>query len=397
MIEVNEYRQRRNDVLTKLDGAIGLVLAGDGAPPLSGVWKPDSSFAYLTGITDEPGAAVLFDGKNPDPKRRCVLFLKPRNPEMEAWDGYRDPLTAALRARTGFDAVLRTTLLPRTLTNSARLRKRVACLHSFAVYDAPVSPDLATFRKVTERIPGIATEDQTDLLPRMRSIKSPAELALMRKAADATATGYAKARSAIKPGVTEREVQRALENAWAEAGGTGVAYNPIVGSGVRSTVLHYNANTGALADGDLLLIDAACSVGGYCADVTRTYPVSGRFTPRQREIYGLVLRALRAATAAVAPGVPMNEVDEAARVVFREAGLEDYFIHGIGHQLGLDVHDATPDGPLQPGMVITVEPGIYLPDEKIGIRLEDDLLVTASGRENLTSAIAIEPSDVERA
>jgi len=391
MIDTTEFQQRRNNVLAALDGAIGLVLAGDGAPPLSGMWKPESHFAYLTGLHDEPGAAVLFDGRNPDPKRRCILFLKPRNPEAEAWDGYRDPLTALLRQRTGFEAVQRTTLLPRTLTTSTRQRKRLACLHAFSVYEAPVSPDLTIFRKVTERVPGVSTEDHTDLIPRLRSIKSPNEIALMRKAGQATAAGYAKARTIVRPGATERNVQRALENGWAEAGATGIAYNPIVGSGLRSTVLHYNANTGELAAGDLLLIDAACSVEGYCADVTRTWPVSGKFTPRQQEVYGVVLRALRAATQAVGPGVWMNEVDEAARAIIRAAGFEDFFIHGIGHQLGLEVHDSTPDGPLRPGMVLTIEPGIYIPAENIGIRLEDDVLVTATGHENLTAAIPMEP------
>ena len=391
MIETGEFRQRRTDVLNRLDGAVGLVFAGDGSPPLSGLWKPDSHFAYLTGLTDEPGAAVLFDGNNPDPKRRCALFLKPRNPELEAWEGYRDALSGALRDRTGFDSVQRTTLLARTLTTAARQRKRLACLHSFAVYDAPVSPDLAAFRKVLERVPGVVVEDHSETLPRLRSIKSPAEIRLIRSAVAATAAGFSKARALVRPGVAERDVQRALESGWAESGATGVAYNPIVGSGLRSTVLHYNANSGTLAIGDLLLVDAACSVGGYCADVTRTWPVSGSLSPRQREVYTVVLRALRAATAAVGPGVWLNEVDEAARAVIRDAGMEDAFIHGIGHQLGLDVHDATPDGPLQPGMVITVEPGVYLPDEKIGIRLEDDLLVTASGRENLTAAIEFEP------
>jgi len=397
MITKDEFHQRRQLCLTKLDGAVGLVLAGDGAPPLSGHWKPDAHFAYLTGITDEPGAAVLFDPKNPDPSRRCILFLKPRNPETEAWDGYRDPLTAALRARTGFDAVLRTTLLPRFVSAAARQRKRLACLHPLAVYEAPVSPDYAIFKKVAERTPGLAIEDQTDLIPRLRSLKSPAEVDLLKQAVRATAAGYARVRAEIRPGVAERHIQRTLENAWAEAGGTGIGYNPIVGSGLRSTVLHYNANSGSLAEGDMLLIDAACSVHGYCADVTRTFPVSGRFTPRQREIYALVLRALRAATAAVRAGVFVHEVDEAARAVFREAGLEDFYIHGIGHQLGLEVHDATPDGPLQAGMVITVEPGLYLPEERIGVRLEDDILVTNTGSENLTASIAIELADIEAA
>jgi Xaa-Pro aminopeptidase len=382
---------RRDAVLRRLKGAAGVVLAGEGSPPLLGRWRPDFHFLYLTGLANEPGAAVLFDPTHENPDRRCVLILKPLDPETDRWDGYRDPIGSGLRGRTGFGTVQRSRWLPHLLTAAARRGKRLACLHPFAVYPAPVSPDLALFRQIAERVPGVAIEDRTGLLPSMRAVKSPAELALMRRAAAATADGFAAALRMIRPGVNEGAVAEALETAF-RAGGDGAAYNSIVGSGMNGTVLHYMDNSGPARAGDLLVIDAGASYAGYAADVTRTVPVSGRFTPEQREAYDLVLRAQAAAIKAARPGATLSDVDAAARAVIDKAGQGDAFIHGTGHPLGIEVHDVTPDGPLRAGMVITVEPGVYFPDRKMGVRIEDDILITPSGPKNLTAAI---PKTVE--
>ncbi|MBL9031597.1 MAG: aminopeptidase P family protein [Phycisphaerae bacterium] len=384
---VRDFVARRDRVLSSLDGAIGLVFAGDGPPPLSGFWEPDWNFYYLTGIRDEPGAVVLFDPRAEDPLRRCVLFLKPRNPEVEAWDGYRDPISTALKAQTGFDTVMRTTALPRTLTTIARRRGVLACLHPFAVYDGPASPDLALFRKVVERSVGISIKDQTNLLPSLRAVKSAREVREMERAVRASASGYRAAMRSIRPGMPEREIQRVVEEGFRAGGATGTGYNSIVGAGLNSTVLHYMANSGVAKAGDLVLIDAGARVGGYTADVTRTLPVSGRFAADQREVYEVVLAALEAGIRACRPGVHMAAVDAAARKVIDRAGYADFFIHGIGHQLGIEVHDVTPDGPLKPGMIVTIEPGIYIPDQRLGIRIEDDVLLTRQGPRVLTSEI----------
>jgi Xaa-Pro aminopeptidase len=394
-IEVSEFVARRDAVLDRLDGAIGLVFAGEQHSTIHGPWSPDPNFYYLTGIRDEPGAAVLLDPRAEDPRRRAILFLKPLNPEIEEWDGYRDRVSQSLRERTGFASVMRSYQLPRWLTTISRKRARLACLHAFAIYDAPVTPDLATFRRVSERSVGLQILDRTNLLPSMRAVKSRSELAVMRSAVDATAAGYQAAARAIRPGVNERDVQRALELGFTDAGARGTGYNSIVGAGLNSTVLHYNTNNQTLRDGDVLLIDAAARVGGYTADVTRTFPINGRFTREQREIYEIVLGALEAATRAVRPGVQMHQVEMVARRIIDKAGYGDAFMHGIGHQLGIEVHDANPDGPLKPGMIVTIEPGIYLPDRKLGIRIEDDILVTPRGRENLTAAIPRRASDIE--
>jgi Xaa-Pro aminopeptidase len=394
-IDLREFAARREAVMARLSRAVGLVFAGEASGSLSGEWEPEWNFYYLTGIRDEPGASVLLDPGAEDSRRRAILFLKPLNPELEEWDGFRDRVNESLRDRTGFRTVMRTYQLPRWLAGIARKRGRLACLHPFSVYEGPVSPDLAVFRKVLERSVGVSTVDQTNLLCSLRAVKSRAELAVLQQAADATAAGYRAAAAAIRPSANERDVQRALETGFSSAGGTGLGYHPIVGAGLNSCVLHYRSNNQPLEAGDLILIDAAARVGGYTADVTRTFPISGRLSADQREIYELVLRAQEAAIRAARPGAWIHDVDLAARRIIERAGLGDAFMHGIGHQLGLEVHDATPDGPLKVGMVITIEPGVYLQDRRIGVRIEDDILITRQGPRNLTAMIPKAVAEVE--
>jgi Xaa-Pro aminopeptidase len=387
-ISLKEYQARRARVLKELKGAAGLVLAGEGNPPLRGSWRSDRNFFHLTGIENEAGAALLFDPAAPSPDHRIVLFLRPVNPEVDRWDGYRDEITPALRDRHGFTAIFRNTALPAFLTGAARRAKRLACLHPFSVFPAPVSPDLDLFRKAAERVPGVQIEDRTQLLIALRARKSAAELALMKKAAAATAAGYQAVFRMLKPGVGEADIQTALENAYrAHGGDRETPYNSIVGSGLNGTVLHYMANNAIAKAGELVVIDSAASVDGYAADVTRTLPVSGTFTADQRKLYEIVLAAEEAAIRALRPGVSMRDVDKVARDIIAKAGYGHTFVHSIGHPLGLDVHEAPPDGPLREGMVVTIEPGIYLADQKTGIRIEDDILVTRRGPVNLTAAI----------
>lgn len=390
-----EYARRRGRVLRALRGAAAVVFAGEGEHPIVGSWRPDLHFSYLTGIEDEPGAAVFFDPKADNPKRRCVLLLRPLDSESARWDGYREEICAGLRERTGFETVMRTPVLGRLLTQAARRCGRLACLHPLASHTAPVSPDLQVFRKVAERIPGVVIEDRSDLLAGMRAVKSPSELALMRAAVRATAAGFDAALRFIRPGVSEWQIRHLLERTYIDYGAEGVAYNTIVGSGVNATVLHYNKNTGMVGGDDVIVIDSGAQVRGYAADITRAFPASGRFTADQREVYETVLRAQEAAIRAAKPGATIWDVDGAARDVIERAGYGDAYIHGIGHHLGLHVHDVMPDGALAPGMVITVEPGIYLPERPIGVRIEDDVLITRRGNENLTRAVPKSVKEIE--
>lgn len=398
---LSEFADRRVRLRAVLKNSAGLVFAGDHDAHGSDAYRPHRHFEYLTGITDEPGAAVLLDPGNPNESRRDMLFLRPLNPEVEKWDGYRLEVSAALREKTGFTATFRMDKLAMFLQDAARRNKSVACLHPLGQYTQPVSPDLEVFKKLADRIPGLSIVDQSDELARLRSAKSKNEVAMIQRAIDITATGFDVMFRAVKPGMNEFDVQTTIEHAYrthSDGSARELSFGTIAGSGINSTVLHYRANDQTLHDGDLMVVDSGCKWCGYSADITRTVPVSGRFTKRQREVYDVVLAAQAAAIKTIKQGVRISQIDTAARNVINKAGFGDYFIHGIGHHLGLDTHDIAPAGdqPLRTGAVITIEPGIYIPEEKIGIRIEDDVLVTAAGAKVLSAAIPKTVAQIEK-
>jgi Xaa-Pro aminopeptidase len=222
----------------------------------------------------------------------------------------------------------------------------------------------------------------------MRMVKSDAEIAAIEKAIAVTHQGISDVLAAMKPGVTEFQLDGILEESFKSQGAQFMAFSPIVGCGEQSTILHYERRNQPLTDGDLLLMDVGAEWERYAADISRTVPVNGTFSPEQARIYDIVLEAADSAIARIKPGVTVLEVHEAARSVIRRHGHIDDFIHSTSHFLGLNVHDVGDYGmPLQPGMIITVEPGIYLPESRIGVRIEDDILVTKSGNRNLSAAI----------
>ena len=388
-ISTQEFAGRRAQLLRALarERAIGLVCAGDADHSLTSAWRPNPNFEYLTGVTDEPGAILLLDPQHPVAARRQQLYLRPLDPEVERWDGFRAPVDSALKSRYGIASIFRTSYFPRLLLECAKRSRRLACLHPLAAHTAPVSPDLAILRESAARIPGASIIDLSAQLPAMRAVKSPGEVAMIARAAEITAHGFAAAARAAKPGANEFDVQEAAEHGYKTAGATSTAYRSIAGTGFNATVLHYHANRATIKEGDLLVLDSGASYGGYAADVTRTFAVSGKFTARQRLVYDTVLKAQAAAIRACRPGATMAAVDAAARKVISAAGFADSFIHGIGHHLGLEVHDADPQSPLEPGMVVTIEPGIYIPEESLGVRIEDDILITKGAPKNLTAAI----------
>lgn len=392
-----EFAQRRQRVLGQLKNAAGLVLAGEHDVSLHDAYRPHAHFEYLTGITDEPGAMLLLDPTNAVESRRATLLLKPLNPELEKWDGFRHELGSALRARTGMGTVMRTTMLPRLLLESARRTRKLACLMPTAAYNAPVSADLEIFRRQAERLPGLVIEDRTEIIAEMRSAKSAAEIACVEHAGAITAHGFLAAMRGMRPGLNEFDVQEMVEHGYRTNGARALAFRTIAGSGFNATVLHYHSNDQPLVAGDLMVLDSAARHAGYSADVTRTLPVSGKFTKRQRELYEVVLKAQKAAIGAARAGSTLAKIDAAARAVITKAGLGDAFIHGTGHHLGLETHDVSPDAPLRDGAIITIEPGIYLPEERVGIRIEDDVVITRTGARVLTAQIPKTVADVERA
>jgi Xaa-Pro aminopeptidase len=278
-----------------------------------------------------------------------------------------------------------------------------------------LGPDLAALLGQDERVwvrdrddlpAGVAAllEERDDLfvldprraLGRARAVKSPAEIERIRKACELTAEGLRDSMRQAKPGMYEYELQAILEFACRRGGARRQAFKSIVGSGPNGTILHYDRNERRTADGDLVLMDVGAEYQGYAADVTRTFPLNGRYTKRQAEIYDIVLEAQKAAISAVKPGATMRDVDKAARDVIRKAGYGKAFLHSVGHWVGLEVHDPTAVSKLVPGVVLTVEPGIYLPEEKLGIRIEDTVVVTKDGCEVLSKGVPKARKEIEK-
>jgi len=239
--------------------------------------------------------------------------------------------------------------------------------------------------------------DLHDTLARMREVKEPEEIKLMRRAIEHTAAGHARILEVLRPGMREFELKDAVEDAFRRSGSRHLAYDSIVGSGPNGAILHYPKDERRMKEGELVVVDAGAEEQYYATDVTRTYPVSGKFSPEQREIYDIVLKAQAAGIAAAKAGVTPRTLERAVRKVVDDAGYHDAYLHGCCHFVGLQVHDAGDyDAPLPAGAVLTVEPGIYLPQRGFGVRIEDEILITPNGAEVLTRAVPKDPDEIER-
>ncbi len=407
------YRARRRRVQETLpETDVALVLgAGDSRGYGDvGTFRQEPGFYYLTGV-ELPGAALLLE------RETELLLLQARRPALEAWTGPKlGPGEDTARA-LGFDAVAdrdssevvvdaRRKAVPGLAERIAEKLRQGAAL--WIPLPAATSGDLTQeqhmIRSLRDRLPSFAVRDLSPTLTEMRLRKEPGEVGLTRKAIAATVAAMHGAASRIRAGVREAEVDGAAFAQLRASGAEGWSFPPIVGSGQAGCVLHYDANRGVLEDGELVVVDIGARYGYYCGDLTRTFPVSGRFTRRQRRLYHAVLEAYEAAVAALAPGSTIAAVRKAAFDALEGSGVEgdggktlgQFFIHGIGHFLGLEAHDAGGEAPtLAEGMIVTIEPGVYLREEGVGIRLEDDYLITATGAENLSAALPREPAAVE--
>ncbi|MDR3221037.1 MAG: aminopeptidase P N-terminal domain-containing protein [Candidatus Accumulibacter sp.] len=379
-------------------------------------YRFDSYFWHLTGFPEPEAALVLIGGDAP----RSILFCRAKNEEREVWDGFRHGPDAA-REAFGFDEAHAFDLLEKMLPELIAGRPALwYALGYDAAWDARVIAALNGVRAQTragKRAPE-QIHDPRALLDRMRLIKDTHELDVMRRAAAIASAGHLRAMQACRPGLAEYELEAELSREFRRRGADGHAFPPIVAGGGNACVLHYVGNDKPLADRSLVLIDAGCELGGYAADITRTFPVNGKFSGPQRDVYQLVLAAQAAAIAAIRPGAPFVAYHDAALRVLVQ-GLADFgllsgnidglieseayqpfYMHRTGHWLGLDVHDAGDYKTgeewiaLASGMTLTVEPGLYLrpgpnipePLRGIGIRIEDDVIVTADGAEVYTSA-----------
>ena len=393
------YRERRQRLMQQMKGGIAVIYGAatlDTSNPVAGMGRQISDFAYLTGIVDEPGAALILA---PAERRfKEVLFLPNRNPEMERWEGERLPLGGALRERTGFEKVMRSGALGGTAVAMASRSKTLNYLGPLVGPDSPAPRELDLYGKIAARVPGTSISDQSGLIAAMRVVKEARELALIRKSIAATERGLRAGMAAARPGMTERQLANIIDSEFRAAGAQGLAFPSIVGVGRSSAVLHYTGRDGVIRAGDMVLCDVGAEVDFYASDVTRTFPVDGSFTAEQRSVYETVLAAQDAAAAQLRPGAIYEDINETARDVIRRAGKLDDFIHGLGHFVGLDVHDAGDYAkPIPAGAVITIEPGIYQPQRGFGVRIEDDYLVTPGGNEKMSRAIPFRPADVEAA
>jgi Xaa-Pro aminopeptidase len=390
-------------------------------------FRQHSDVLYLTGFL-EPATLVLRPGAESE---RFVMFVRPRDPEHELWDGRRAGVEGA-REQYGADAAY-------PLAELASRLGDLICNVDELHYELGVDPEMDTLiaqtiarlRRLEKKgkRPPRAVVDPCAAVHELRLHKRPEELVALREAAAISCDAHLAAMAAGRPGTTEHELEAVIDYTFRRRGGNGPGYTTIVGAGDNATVLHYIANRSTLRDGDLVLVDAGCELHHYTADITRTWPASGRFSPPQRRIYELVLATQKSAIELVKPGATLDAIHDhcvrhltegmielgllsgTAEERISDQAFRAFFMHGTSHWLGLDVHDVgayTRDGkprPLAPGMVITVEPGLYVasdanaPDELrgIGVRIEDDVLVTETGHEVLTIACPKELEAVEAA
>ena len=416
---VATYHARRAALAAKLQGGAAILFAGEETVLDFMPYRQDPDFYYLTGW-NEPGAALLIlaDASSATPPRayRELLFLPTRNLRVEKYTGIKlDAATPDAAKTAGVDEVMPMTELSGQLNKLIADDRRLAG-NLWTQPDAPQTKALLGWTAATLGIgSALPAHDVTSLTMELRLVKDAGELALLKKAADASIAAQRVMMRSTRPGVTERTIAGKILAKLMEEGCERPSYAPIVGTGTNSTTLHYSENSAALKDGDIMVVDAAGEYSMYASDITRTVPVNGHFTPRQREVYDVVLGAQRAAAAAFVAGKSTlndpyhkdpNSLDTVAWTYIHDHGkglhgepLSDYWIHGLGHMVGIDVHD--PSGypaVLKPGMVFTIEPGVYIPEEKIGVRIEDVFVVGEDGK--LTDLIAGLPhtaDDVEAA
>jgi Xaa-Pro aminopeptidase len=411
------FHERRVRLLRETGGDGVIVLYGyDEANVAASVtpFRQNEEFYYLTGWI-EPGAIMLLapkahaPGAAPEPGEE-ILYIPAHDHREEKWTGPKlAPDDADAPARTGLTTVRDISKFDADLQAALKSVSTIYTELSPQSESGEESFQTESVKKLREKAPKASLTDIRMVIGRMRSVKSLGEVALIRKAVDASVEAHLAAMKAVKPGVWEYEIAALMKYEFERRGCEWPAYPPIVGSGFYSTVLHYDQDWNQMKDGEVVVLDVAGSYGGYTSDITRTLPVNGHFTPRQREIYEIVLGAQNAALAEAKPGIYLGR--HGSKGLYEIAydyinthskdlhgqRLGQYFIHGLSHPIGLNVHDPMDYGrPLEPGMVITMEPGIYIPEEEIGVRIEDDILITPNGNEVLTRRLPRTVDEIEK-
>jgi Xaa-Pro aminopeptidase len=393
-------------------------------------FRQDSDFFYLTGFP-EPDAVAIISPSNK--KAPYTLFVRPRDPEMETWYGRREGVEGAVKNYAADKAISINKFeqeLPKLLNGQEKLYYRFGLDNKLDLMLLQYFSG-QRFRRLKTAYPPHTIVDPTLIIGEMRLHKTPKEVELMQKAADIAAEAHILAMQSCKPGLNESQIEAIIEHHFRMSGATCAAYNSIIGGGENATILHYVENNRILRDGDLLLVDAGAEYQGYASDITRTFPINGKFTKAQREVYDIVLEVQLACLEATKKGNTIKQRQELSielltegmkklgllkgktKELIKKKEFMKYYMHGVGHYLGMDVHDAgryfteqkaKNSRPFAPGMVLTVEPGLYIPpDDKsapakyrgIGIRIEDDVLVTEDGNINLTAKVTKNPDEIE--
>ena len=411
------YADRRAKLAAQVDAPIVLFgFTGREESAQTYMFEQEENFYYLTGHNEE-GAALLILPKGREDTAKGnqeglteILFLPPKNPQKERWNGVRmSPDEPGIHEKTGF-AVVR--LFPELRAEVEKLARSHSSFFTILPYEKelggyPHEKEWTAW--LAEVAPQVKLKDIRPQVSSLRQVKSAGEIAFLQRAVDLSVDSHLEAMRIMRPGLFEYQVASRMVEIHTMGGSEAEGYAPIVGAGFNSTVLHYDKLARKIEDGDIVLLDVGAQFSGYSADITRTLPANGKFTPRQREIYEIVLGAQNAALAAVKPGMDFcrkgdNSLYKIAYDYINSHGkdrngqpLGQYFIHGLGHNIGLNVHDPGEScKPLVPGMVITIEPGIYMPEENLGVRLEDDVLVTETGHKVLSERLPRDPEAIER-
>lgn len=398
-----EYRTRRLAYLQRIND--GVTLLFNKSHQDLEEYVPDKNFYYLTGCM-EPGAVLLLiPGSINCPE---TLFLANRNLREERWTGPRMSPGQESALLLGIQRVMSLDSFQTELTKLVRPTSKIYTnLFRRSCKNSPVECCLDPLTQLKRWLPVAKILDAVPEVAFLRMKKSSFELEKIIQAIEITMNGHRQAIRGIRPGHFEYQVEAIIEHQFRSRGATRPAFPSIVASGLNSTILHYSKNNRRMRSGELLVIDVGAEYDGYSADLTRTYPVNGRFTNRQKEIYNIVLEAQKVSLKQVRPGVKYNKNSPIHKAAFeyinshgwdqRGRRLGRYFIHGISHHLGLEVHDPVSDAgrPLEAGMVITIEPGIYIPEENLGVRIEDDVLVTNKGYQLLSEALPKTSIEIE--
>jgi Xaa-Pro aminopeptidase len=407
-----EYRARRQKLLEQVkDGIVVLVGAREEDLGEVGRFRQKNDFMYLTGV-ETPGAYLILVPASLALNKTAqeTVFIPARNPSHERWTGVQLGPGPEAEQRFGAQEVVASDKFwPRLseMVSSPAFKSGQAKLYTIIPTGetAKITRENEFIETLRRDLPHVQVANVALLVGEMRKVKSAAEIELLQKAIDITGEAQRDVARTIKPGVYEYQVQAALEYAFMRNGAERPGFPSIVGSGINSTILHYNENRKRIEASDLVVVDIGAEYSYYTADITRTYPAAGKFTARQREIYQLVLDAQRAAEKAFKPGEStVHSLYQVAADVMKTSKLRDkqgrtldrYFIHGLSHWLGMDVHDVGAYTKIPAGAVLTIEPGIYIPEESLGVRIEDDYLATDKGLVKMSGKLPSDPDEIER-